>query len=102
MKPQHNICIYRVTEDKVAAFEKVLKSHWPALRAAGLATDVPARAWLTKDRKGKSVFIEQFSWKNDSSPDVAHDTPSVMKVWEPMGALTEGDMEFFAIKELTL
>lgn len=96
------LCVYRVSEAKAAAFETELKKHWPALHRAGLATDTPAKAWITKDRKGKSVFIERFAWKNESSPDVAHDTPSVMQVWEPMGALTEGDMEFFHMKELKL
>jgi len=41
----------------------------------------------------QELFAEQFSWIDANSPEVAHKTPEVMAVWEPMGALCDG-MEF--------
>jgi hypothetical protein len=42
-----------------------------------------------------------FSWKNADSPGVAHQTPEVMSVWEPMGALAD-EMNFWPIEPVTV
>ena len=34
-------------------------------------------------------MIEQFVWKDGKASDVAHQTPEIMAVWEPMGPLLE-------------
>ena len=91
--PQTNVCIYRVKNGKESEFVKLLERHWPTLHKAGLATSEPANWYRTADRKQRVVFVEVFTWVNAGAPDTAHQTPAVMQVWEPMGALCE-DMEF--------
>ena len=49
-------------------------------------------------KRGKTVFIELFQWRDGEAVNEAHVLPEVMAVWEPMGALTEG-MEFFDVEE---
>jgi len=93
--PITNVCIYRVKDGKEAEFLTLLDKHWPTLRKAGLATDEPAKFYRTFDRKRRLCYVEIFAWINAESPDVAHKTPAVMQVWEPMGALLD-DMEFLA------
>src|SRR5262249_48635156 len=39
------------------------------------------------------VLVEIFDWKSAASAEVAHRSPEVMAIWEPMGALCEA-MEF--------
>jgi hypothetical protein len=90
-----NICIYRVKAGARDAFIALLRKHWPALRAAGLATDTPAlhfEAQIGGDSRHNetgTTFVEIFSWSRPDAPDIAHNTPAIMAVWEPMGALVE-------------
>ena len=95
------LCIYRVKKGQEAEFRRLLERHWPTLRAAGLTTDEPAEVLWCKDKAGKSTFAETFSWKDASFPDIAHETPEVMAVWEPMGALCEG-MEFMQVEPVPM
>jgi hypothetical protein len=91
-----NICRYKVKPGKEEEMVELLEKHWPALREAGLATDDPPIIYrgVPGDRHGAGgVFIEIFSWKADNGPQLAHETPGVMAVWEPMGAICE-QMEF--------
>jgi hypothetical protein len=48
---------------------------------------------------GPDVIVEIFTWKDARGPEIAHHTPEVMAVWEPMGALCER-MEFPAFEAL--
>src|SRR5687767_11677216 len=99
-KPLINICRYKIKPGKEAEMERLLAAHWPALRDAGLVTDQPARVYrgLPSGRPGgehgaAGVYVEIMEWKDEKSPGLAHQTPSVMAVWEPMGAICE-EMEF--------
>jgi hypothetical protein len=83
-----------VTYYPKAGHEKVLleliRKHWPALHKTGLATDEPAQIWrATEKRSGATYFVERFQWANAEAPDIAHQTPEVMAVWEPMGPVME-------------
>ena len=49
----------------------------------------------------ESMYIEIFSWKTPDAPQTAHQTPEVMAVWEPMGALCE-HMDFPEFEVLDL
>ena len=92
-KPNVNLVVYKVKEGKDAEFSALLKGHWPVLSAAGLVTDEPAKFWHGKNIRSSSngtVWVELFAWKDESSPQVAHQMPEVMKVWEPMTPLLEG------------
>jgi hypothetical protein len=99
-QPLTNICRYKVKPGKAAEFEKLLALHWPALHQAGLVTNEPARAYrgLPSEKPrgehgAENVYIEIMTWKNAKQPALAHQTPEVMAVWEPMGAVCE-EMDF--------
>ena len=100
-KPVRMLCTYRIKDGKESEFLRLLERHWPTLHNLGLATDDRAQVFRTKDKAGKSVFIETFSWKDAASPDIAHQTPEVMSVWEPMGALAD-EMNFWAIETVMM
>jgi hypothetical protein len=109
-----NICIYRVRDGKREEFVKLLKKHWPTLKKAGLATDQPAQHFEfvpsgegSRHEETGTVFLEIFAWSRPDGPDLAHKSPEVMSVWEPMGALVEErggrpSMEFPMYKPLKL
>ncbi|MGH1345337.1 MAG: hypothetical protein ACRBN8_27490 [Nannocystales bacterium] len=102
--PVLNICQYRVKPGKEAEMEELLAKHWPALHAAGLVSDTPAVVYkgLPDPHHGaERCYVEMFSWKDASGPQLAHKTPEVMAVWEPMGAICE-HMEFPSYARLDL
>jgi hypothetical protein len=75
---------------KEAELLALVKQHETALRKVGLVTAEPFRVWKAYDiRKKREQFIEQFTWKDGSASDVAHQTPEVMAVWEPMTPFLE-------------
>jgi hypothetical protein len=102
------ICQYRVKPGKEAEMERLLAAHWPTLHRAGLVTDEPASVYrgLPSEKPGAqhgaaSTYIEIMSWKDEKSSDVAHQSPEVMAVWEPMGAICEHmDFPSFQLLEL--
>jgi len=107
-KPLINICRYQVKPGKEAEMERLLAIHWPTLHKAGLVTDEKARIYrgLPSPKPGgehgaERTYIEIMTWVDEKSPDLAHQTPAVMAVWEPMGALCE-DMDFPAFETLEL
>src|SRR5687768_1987959 len=88
--PVANIVTYLPKPGKEAELLVLVKKHEPALRASGLITDDPVRLWKAFDiRKGRTSFMEYFVWKDGKSSDLAHQTPEVMSVWEPMGPVLE-------------
>jgi quinol monooxygenase YgiN len=88
--PVTNIVTYLPKPGKEAELLALVKKHEPALRSVGLVTAQPFKVWKAFDiRKQRVSFIEQFEWKDGKSSDVAHQTPEVMAVWEPMGAVLE-------------
>ncbi len=80
---------YRAKKGHEAALLQLVRSHWPVIRDLGLASTTPARIWKTTDRDGNVAFVEMFEWRDSSAPDVAHQTPEVMAVWEPMSEVME-------------
>ena len=91
--PMTNVCIYRMKASNEAAFRALLDRHWPTLHKEGLVTDEPVQIHRTLDRKDLICYVEIFTWKNSEGPDICHQMPSVMQIWEPMGAILE-HMEF--------
>ena len=88
--PVTNIVTYVPKQGKEAELLALVKKHESALRAVGLVTAEPFKVWKALDiRKGRVSFIEYFQWKDGHSSDVAHQTPEVMAVWEPMGPVLE-------------
>ncbi len=99
--PMTVLCIYRIAEGKEQDFQQILGRHWPTLDRAGLVSAEPSKVFRGSGKDGKTSFIEIFEWKDDKAPDVAHQSPEVMAVWEPMGALTTG-MEFIPIEPVAV
>lgn len=104
------ICKFVVKPGKEAEMRALLAEHWPTLHRLGMTTDEPALTFQgvpappEKERShgaSTNVFVEIFSWKDARQPDLAHQSPEVMKVWEPMGALCE-HMEFPHFAKVTL
>jgi hypothetical protein len=88
--PVSNIVTYVPKQGKEEELLALVKKHEPALRKVGLASPEPFRVWKAYDiRKQRVAFIEFFQWKDGTSSDVAHQTPEVMAVWEPMGPILE-------------
>ncbi|MGH9390349.1 MAG: hypothetical protein ACRD1Z_12100, partial [Vicinamibacteria bacterium] len=88
-KPVPVLCIYRVQQAKEKEFESLLEKHWPTLRDVGLVSETPARWYRGNARDGKRRFVEIFEWKDGEAAGVAHQSPRVMSIWEPMGALAD-------------
>jgi hypothetical protein len=88
--PVTNIVTYVPKKGKEAELLALVKKHEPALRKVGLVTDEPFRVWKAYDiRKQREQFVELFVWKDGDASDIAHQTPEVMAVWEPMGPVLE-------------
>ncbi len=95
--PVQTLCRYLIKPGREQQFKEVLDRHWQTLHDAGLTTDEPARVYRGEDKAGNVAFIEMFSWKTGDSAQTAHETPAVMRLWEPMGAFSE-DMEFWHVE----
>jgi hypothetical protein len=88
--PVTNLVSYYPKSGKEEELLALVKKHYPALTSIGLATDVPAKLWRAYDIRANAHYIvEIFQWKDEKSSDVAHQTPEVMAIWEPMGPILE-------------
>src|SRR5262245_2401440 len=81
---------YRAKKGHEEALLGMVVKHWPTLDKLGLVTKEPVRLWRATDKQGRVSFVEIFQWKDGSSSDVAHQTPEVMAMWEPMSAVMDG------------
>ncbi len=98
--PVTNIVTYVPKAGKEAELLALVKKHEPALRAAGLCTTEPFKLWKAYDiRKKRTHYIEWFQWKDGRASNLAHQTPEVMAVWEPMGAVLE-DMSILQLEPI--
>jgi hypothetical protein len=90
-KPVLTHVTYRPKKGKEEEIFALVKKHWPALKAIGLSTNEPAKVYRATDkRSGQVYFIEIFSWRDAEASSIAHQTPEVMAIWEPMGPNLEG------------
>jgi hypothetical protein len=79
---------YHPKKGKEAEVQALVERHWPTLSKVGLVTKEPAKLWKATDKRtGEVHFVEIFSWKDEAASGIAHQTPEVMAVWEPMGAV---------------
>jgi hypothetical protein len=68
----------------------LIQKHWPTLNQLGLVTPRPAKLWRGADKRtGRTFIVELFEWRDGASSEIAHQTPEVMAVWEPMGPLLD-------------
>ena len=101
------ICTYQVRAEKEDEFRELLSRHWPTLDGLGLVRGDGARVFRGEHDGGSPFYVEIFEWKDAEAPGVAHRTPEVMAIWEPMGALVEErdgrpSMEFPHVEPLQL
>jgi len=100
--PVPTLVIYRPKDGSEGALRDLVQRHWPAVHATGLTTEDVARTWKATDHKsGKVAFVELFEWKDADAPRVAHETPEVMALWEPMGQHLAG-LEIYSVEALPL
>jgi quinol monooxygenase YgiN len=98
-KPVKTHVTYRPKPGSEAALLAMVKKHWPSISSTGLVTDEKAVVYRALNkRSGQEYFIEIFTWRDEEASSLAHQTPEVMAVWEPMGPLLES-MEIAAITE---
>jgi quinol monooxygenase YgiN len=99
-KPVKTHVTYRPKPGSEAALFAMVKKHWPAISSTGLVTSEKAVVYrAVNKRSGKEYYIEIFTWRDEEASTIAHQTPEVMAVWEPMGPLLES-MEIAAIEEV--
>ena len=98
-RPVEVLCRYRLKPGMEQQFEPMLKGHWQLLHDLGLTSPEPARLQRASDKAGNVAYIERFAWKNADAVDSAHESPEVMRMWEPMGSLCD-DMEFWDVEEI--
>jgi hypothetical protein len=84
-----SLCVYRVKPGSESAFRGLLAKHWPTLRRVGLGADEPSVIYEGSEGDNAPMFFELLHWKDDEGPNMAHEIPDVMAVWEPMGQLCE-------------
>lgn len=89
-KPVTMLCTYRSKKGKEKELLALVKRHWRTLNRAGLVTKEPATVYRATDKEsGRVSFVEIFSWRDEQASALAHQTPAVMAIWEPMGPLME-------------
>jgi quinol monooxygenase YgiN len=97
-KPVAMLCTYRPKKGKEKELLGLLKKHWRTLNRVGLVTKEPATVYRATDKEsGRVSFVEIFSWRDKQASALAHQTPAVMAIWEPMGPIMDS-MELAVIK----
>jgi quinol monooxygenase YgiN len=91
--PVDVLCLYRVKQGEEATFRELLQRHERTLRAEGLVSPAPTRLLQSRDRSGRTVFLESFQWRDAAAVEAAHASSRLMAVWGPMEQLCE-EMEF--------
>ena len=101
-KPVTMLVSYYPKKGKETVLLSLIKKHWAALDRESLVTKMPAQVWRATEKKTRrKYFVELFQWKNAESSGIAHHTPGVMAVWEPMGVVLER-MELAQIEPVRL
>ena len=99
-EPVHTLVIYRPKAGTETALEALVRKHLPTLRSLGLLGTGQSVAYRAEDKRSHAVcYVEIFDWKDGRASDVAHQTPEVMAIWEPMGPLLE-NLEIRALRPL--
>ena len=83
--------VYRPKKGKDEALLALVLKHGPALESTGLIVGPKPVVYTARNiRSGERFFVEMFSWRDEKAAGIAHQTPEVMAVWEPMTPLLEG------------
>ena len=99
-KPVRMLCVYRPKKGKENDLFALVRRHWPALLAAGLATAEPAIVYRASDKRThRQFFVEIFCWRDEQASATAHQTSAVRAIWDPMEDALE-KMELAVIEEV--
>jgi hypothetical protein len=83
--------VYRPKPGKEDELLALIKKHGPALQATGLITGgMPVVYKAHNIRTNQDFFVEMFSWRDEKASGLAHQTPEIMAVWEPMTPILDG------------
>lgn len=92
---------YRPKKGKNEELLDLVMKHGPALQSTGLIVDGPPAVYRATDKRtGDVCFIETFSWRDEDAPNLAHQMPEVMAVWEPMTPILE-NLELNVVEQLS-
>jgi quinol monooxygenase YgiN len=98
--PVQTLVIYRPRPGAESALEALVRNHLPTLKSLDLLGSGKSAAYRAEDKRSHAIcFVEIFDWKDARASDVAHQTPEVMAIWEPMGPLLE-NLEIRALQPL--
>ena len=98
--PVTNLVSYYPKAGSEKEFLALLEKHWPTLAKLGLVTKQKPQIWKAYDiRAKKHYFVEMFQWKDDKQSNIAHQSPEVMAIWEPMTPILE-NMQISEIEAL--
>jgi hypothetical protein len=103
-QPVSMLVTYRPKPGKAAELQPLVEKHGRVLRDTGLITAQPVRVFRARDKRGHGAdepyFVEMFEWRDADASTIAHQTPEVMAIWEPMGPLL-ADLGLTSIESLT-
>ena len=85
--PETVIVTYLAKPGSEDALEKIIQKHWETLRRLKLVTADVHVLYRGEDERGKSFFVNIFTWKNHDAPDNA--PPEVEAIWAQMEPLVE-------------
>ena len=92
---------YRPKAGKEQELLALVKKHGPALESTGLITGGKPVVYKAHNiRTNQDYFIEMFSWRDEKAAGLAHQTPELMAVWEPMTPILES-LEIAVIDAVT-
>jgi hypothetical protein len=100
-KPLKMHVTYRPKKGKTEELLDLVMKHGPALETTGLIVDGPPAVFrATNKRTGEVFFVETFSWRDEEAPNLAHQMPEVMAVWEPMTPILD-NLELAVIEQIS-
>lgn len=102
--PVSMLVTYRPKKGCDESLQRLIEQHGATLVRLGLLTEQPVRAFRAADKRGhgepERYFVEMFQWRDAEASSIAHQTPEVMAIWEPMEPLLE-DMTLTVLEELS-
>jgi|SRR4051812_41599875 hypothetical protein len=100
-KPVHMHVVYRPKKGAEAELFELVKKHGPALQSTGLIVNGPATIYrATNKRTAEVFFVEMFSWRDEEAPNLAHQMPEIMSIWEPMTPMLD-NLELAVIEDVS-
>jgi len=81
------VCSYRVRRGMEPEFRKLLRKHWTLLDRLQLVAEAPRLVLRSLGAKSCEM-VEIFAWKPGGF-EIAHKSPEVLALWEPMEQMCE-------------